>query len=73
MEKQLAEYYSLEQDYDNQSLFVNKKSMIMKLWTLLAAIVLIITLKNMYFPDSPPIFFTGFLIIIIVMIIFTVF
>jgi len=73
MEKQLDEYYSLEEDYDNQSLFVNKKSIIMKLWTLLAAIVLIITLKNMYFPDSPPIFFTGFLIIIIVMIIFTVF
>ena len=73
MEKHLAEYYSLEQDYNNQSLFVNKKSMSMKVWTILAAIILIITLKNMYSPDSPPIFFTAFLIIIIVMIIFTIF
>ena len=73
MEKHLAEYYSLEQDYNNQSLFVNKKSMSMKIWTILAAIILIITLKNMYSPDSPPIFFTAFLIIIIVMIIFTIF
>lgn len=72
MEQQLNEYYSIQQDNDNQSLFVNRKAMLMRLWTLIAAVVILITMKNMYGDDSPPIFFTAGLIILIVLILITV-
>lgn len=71
MEKQLQEYYSVEQDNENQTLFVNKQSLVMRFWVLLTAIILLITIFKMYGSESPPLLMSIWLGIIIVLIILT--
>jgi hypothetical protein len=48
MEKQLQDYYSVEQDNENQSLFTNQQNKSYRIWALLSALVLIITLKKLF-------------------------
>lgn len=71
MEKQLQEYYSVEQDNNNQTLFVNKQSIVMRFWTLITAIILLITIQKMYGSDTPPLLMIFWLFIIIILIILT--
>ena len=71
MEKQLQEYYSLEQDNENQTLFVNKQSIIMRFWVLITSIILLVTIYKMYGSDSPPFLMIFWLFIIIILILLT--
>ena len=71
MAKQLQEYNSLEQENNNQSLFVNQKSLSMRFWVLITAIILLMTIRKMYGSDSPPLSITIWLIVLIVLIILT--
>jgi hypothetical protein len=71
MEKQLQEYYSIEQDNENQTLFVNKQSLVMRFWSLFAAIILLLTISKMYGSESPPFLIIFWLCIIILIIILT--
>jgi hypothetical protein len=71
MEKQLRDYYSVEQDNENQTLFVNKQSMAMRFWVLITAIILLITIRKMYGSDDPPFLMVFWLFIIIILIILT--
>lgn len=69
MERQLQEYYSIEEDYNNQTLYVNQKALSMKIWMLVCAIVLLVTITKMYGPESPPLFATLWLIILILFVV----
>lgn len=71
MEKQLQEYSSVEEEYDNQSLYVNQQASYMKVWVIITAVIVLITMKSMYGDASPPMFFTVLLVGIIVLIIIT--
>jgi hypothetical protein len=52
MEKQLNEYYSIEQDENNQYLYANQQNMSLKIWIFIACIVLIITIKKLFGIDN---------------------
>jgi hypothetical protein len=71
MEKQLQEYYSINEENENQTLFVNQQTSSMKFWVLITCLVLIITLKRLYGSDSPPIAIILWLLIIVVLIVLT--
>ena len=71
MEKQLREYYSVEQDNENQTLFVNKQSIVMRFWVLITAIILLVTIYKMYGSDNPPFLMIFWLFIIIILILLT--
>jgi chromosome segregation ATPase len=71
MEKQLREYYSVEEDYDNQTLYVNQKALSMKIWVIVCAVVLLVTMSKMYGEEGLPSFIKWPLIIIIVLVVLT--
>lgn len=71
MEKQLQQYYSIEEDYDNQSLYVNQQTVSMRFWVLITCLILLVTFNKMYGSESPPIAITLWLLIIIVLIVLT--
>ena len=71
MEKQLQEYYSLEQENENQSLYVNKQSITLRFWVLITAIILLVTIRRMYGADNPPLSITIWFFIIILLIVLT--
>ena len=52
MEKQLQEYNSIEQDYENQNLYATQQNMAYSNWTIIAIAVVIITIKKMYGSSS---------------------
>lgn len=71
MERQLQEYYSIEEDYDNQNLYVNQAALSMKFWVIVCAVVLLITMSNMYGEEGLPSFIKFPLIILIGLVIIT--
>jgi chromosome segregation ATPase len=71
MEKQLREYYSIEEDYDNQTLYVNQTALSMRFWTIVCAIVLLVTMSKMYGEEGLSAFIKLPLIIIIVLVVVT--
>jgi len=55
LEDDLKEYYSIEQEENNQSLFVNQQNMFLKFWVLITFIVVFITIKQIFgikFPST---------------------
>ena len=71
MEKQLQEYNSIEEDYENQDLYATQENVSYRFWTLLAAIILIVTIKKMYGSNSMPINAIFWLALLILLIIFS--
>jgi len=71
MEKQLQEYYSIDEGSENQTLFVNQQTSSMKFWVLITCLVLLVTLNKLYGGSNPPIAIVLWLSIIIVLIILT--
>ena len=47
IKKDLEQHYSIEQEENNQTLFVNKEGLYYKLWIFLTFIVVFITIKQM--------------------------
>lgn len=47
LDKQLQEYYSIEEEETNQTLYVNQQNLSLKLWGSLAFILILITAKKM--------------------------
>lgn len=68
MDNILKEYSSIEEEIDNQQMYVNQQAASMKFWSMIACIVILLTMKQMYGDDSPPIIFTGLLVIVIILI-----
>lgn len=48
MEKQLIEYNSVEQDYENQTIYANQENVAYRFWVLFAIVALLITVKRVY-------------------------
>jgi hypothetical protein len=71
IDKQLQEYYSIEQEENNQSIFVIQQNVSYRFWVLITCLVLLITITKMFGSESPPLSITFWLIIIIVLIILT--
>jgi hypothetical protein len=71
MEKQLYEYSSIEEEYENQDLYANQQNVSLRFWSLITAIVLIITIKKIYGSDSVPINVLFWLVLFILLIVLT--
>jgi hypothetical protein len=71
MEKQLKEYYAIEEANDNQTLYATQQTTSMRFWILITCLVLFITLNKMYGGDNPSLSITLGLLIIIVLVILT--
>jgi hypothetical protein len=52
MEKQLQDYYSIEEDNENQSLYVNQQNVSLRFLVLITCLILIVTLKKIYGVES---------------------
>jgi len=71
IDKQLQEYYSIQQEYDNQSIYVNQQNVSYRFWVLITCLVILITIQKLIGTQSPPILITIWLLIIIILIILT--
>ena len=71
MEKQLQDYYSIEQQNEIQSLFVNQKNTLLRFWVLITCLVLIFTIRKMYGAESLHYSMVFWLLVVIIMIILT--
>lgn len=68
-ERQLQEYYSIEEDNSNQSLYVNEQHVSLKFWVLITCIVLLIYMRVLYGAESPSISIIIWILIIIILIV----
>lgn len=48
IEQLIREYRSVEEEYNNQSLYVNQQNIVLKIWVLIALLVLAATLTNLF-------------------------
>ena len=71
IDKQLQEYYSINQDEMNQTLYTNSQNVSLRFWVLITCLVLLVTIKQLVGSGSPPFSITIWLFIIIVLIILT--
>lgn len=71
LDKQLQEYYSIEQEESNQSIYVNQQNISLRLWVLITCIIVLFTLKRVVGSVYLPISITIWLLIIILLIILT--
>jgi hypothetical protein len=71
MEKQLQDYYSIEQQNESQSLFVNQKNTLLRFWVLITCLVLIFTIRKIYGAETLPFSIIFWLLVVIIMIILT--
>ena len=71
IDKQLQEYYSIDQDEMNQTTYTNSKNVSLRFWVLITCLVLLVTIKQLVGSESPPFSITIWLFIIIVLIILT--
>ena len=71
IETQLNEYNSIQEENDNQIIYVTQQEASMKFWTIITVIIILITIKNMYGDESPPMILNVLLIGIIIFIILT--
>lgn len=71
MEKQLQEYNSIEEDYENQDLYATQATASYRFWTVLMVLIVIITLKKMYGSGSVSINMLFWLLMTILLILLT--
>lgn len=69
LDKQLQEYYSVDQDVTNQSLYVNQQNMSYRIWAFIAFLILFITIKKMSGSEFPPDIITLILSVLILFVI----
>ena len=71
LDKELQEYYSIGEEENNQSIFVNQQNLSFRFWVLITCLILLLMIKQLFGLESPPISITIWLLIIIVLIILT--
>lgn len=71
LDKQLQEYYSIDQEENNQSIYVTQQNVSFRFWVLITALVVLITIKRIFGSENPPISITIWVLIIILLIILT--
>ena len=67
----LQEYYSVEQDDMNQSLYTISQNISLRFWILITCLILLVTIKQFFGSENPQLSVTIWLLIIIVLIILT--
>jgi hypothetical protein len=67
----LQEYYSVEQDDMNQSLYTISQNISLRFWVLITCLILLVTIKQFFGSENPQLSVTIWLLIIIVLIILT--
>lgn len=68
LDNELQEYYSIEEDKNNQTIFVNKENFLYRFWLLITCLILLLTIHQFFSSEFPPIYIIIWLIIIIVLI-----
>ena len=68
MDRQLQEYYSIEEDEDNQQIYANQQNLSLRFWLLITCLVLLIAIKIMVDPSSQSASIVIWILIIIVLI-----
>jgi hypothetical protein len=71
IDKQLQEYYSIQQEEENQNLYVTQQNVSFRFWVLITCLVVLFTIKRIIGSESAPISIIIWLLIIIVLIILT--
>lgn len=71
LDKELQEYYSIGEEENNQSIFVNQQSFSYRFWLLITCLILLFMIYQLYGAESPPVSNIIWLLIIIVLIILT--
>lgn len=71
LDRQLQDYYSVEQEEENQSLIVNQQNISLRFWVLIVCLVLIFTIKRIVGASSLSFAVICWLAIIIVLIMLT--
>lgn len=70
IEKELAEYMALENEYQSQQLYANQNNISLRIWVLITCIILLVTLKKMLGLESFPIsvlFWLGIICLLIIL------
>ena len=67
----MQEYYSVEQDDMNQSLYTISQNISLRFWILITCLILLVTIKQFFGSENPQLSVTIWLLIIIVLIILT--
>ena len=71
IDTQLQEYYSIDENEMNQSLYTNSQNISLRFWVVITSLVLLVTIKQFFGSESPPFSITIWLFIIIILIILT--
>ena len=71
LDKQLQDYYSIEEEEENQSLIVNQQNISLRFWVLITCLVLIFTIKRLVGASSLSVTMIYWLAIIIILIMLT--
>jgi hypothetical protein len=69
--KQLEEYYSIDEGEENQKLFVNQENGTYKIWIIITGLVLLITIKNLIGTENQTVSGMFWIIIFILMVALT--
>ena len=71
LDKQFREYESIEQEEENQGLYVSQQNNVYKFWIIITCLVVLITLRQVFGFENLPISIIIWIVIIIILIILT--
>lgn len=71
LDKELREYYSIDEEENNQSIYVNQQSMSFKIWIMITCLVLLLMIYQFFVGVLPSISLTFWLLVIIILIMLT--
>ncbi len=68
LDKQMQEYYSVEQDEINQSKYVTRQNIMYKLWSIIACVIILFLVKKLFEPNVPTFVIGGLVLLIGIMV-----
>jgi hypothetical protein len=71
VQKQLEEYYSIDEEEENQKLFVNQQNGTYKIWIIITGLVLIFTIKKLVGSENQTVSGIFWIIVVILMVALT--
>jgi hypothetical protein len=71
VDKELREYYSIDEEENNQSMYVNQQNMSFRIWRLIACLVLLLMIYQFFSEYLPPISTTNWVLTITILTILT--
>jgi hypothetical protein len=69
IDKQIQEYFSVEETLVNQELYVSQQNITMRFWMIIVCLILLFTLKKLYGDGSLPIEFTFWIFVILLLLV----